>query len=114
MKKNIILCWAHVILFAITFFALSIVWPKWLHTLAIEGTEPHNVDLYNRIFPVFSWLQHNLIAVLLFLAAFTIDLFICLGMKSNKQKLIWTIVLFVAFVIAAVAASFTFRTALFG
>lgn len=85
-----------------------------MHRLSSEGKELHNVNLYNQMYRIFSWLQNNLVIVLIFLAAFTADLFICLRMKSRKQKIVWTMVLFAAFIIGAIAASFTYKHALFG
>lgn len=114
MKKNLLLCWIHIFIFAGVFLVLSLLWPKWLAELTAEGLDIYSPHTFNKIYPAFHWLQQNSIAVLCIVFLFTADLLICSRLQSNKARVIWTAVLFAIAILGAGIATVVFRSIVFG
>ncbi|MDA3800265.1 MAG: hypothetical protein PF692_14455 [Kiritimatiellae bacterium] len=114
MRRNIFWCWIHFVIFGLVVFVTSMIWPKCLSKLQMSGAEIANIDLYNKLYPIFHWLQENIMAVFLFLLLFSLDLLLCSFLKTFKAKVVWTSLLTVFFMIVAIVASIAFNSSLVG
>lgn len=114
MKKDLLLCWIHIFLFAGVFLVLSLLWPRWLGEITGQGLDIYSPHTFNKIYPVFHWLQQNLVAVLCVVFLFTADLLVCSRLQANKARMIWTAILLSVAIISAVVATIVFRNVVFG
>ena len=114
MNRNLLLCWIHIILFTGIFLVLSLLWPRWLGELTTQGLDIYSPHTFNKIYPVFHWVQQNAVTVLCIVFLFTADVLICSRLQSRKARIVWTAVLFTIASIVAIAATVVFRNVVFG
>ena len=114
MKKALVLGWIHIFLFTGVFLVLSLLWPRWLGELTAQGLDIYSPHTFNKIYPVFHWLQQNLVAVVCFVLLFTGDLLICSRLQTKKARIVWTALLLAVALTTAMVATVVFRNVVFG